>query len=150
MKPGEQPSPRTAVILGVLVIACGIAPILGALKLIPAPLTPGTPVWVGVCAGMLFVLGGVALINGYAFGARTRPFAENALGFAICAVFAAVFGWIAFGSGDRNFSSSIELPFWRHDGRGSEWFGRAMFGLGALMAAAIAIVAAVGAVRRRR
>lgn len=131
-------------------IACGIAPILGALKLIPLPLTPGTPVWVGVCAGMLFVLGGVAVINGYAFGAGTRPLAENALGFAIGAVFAAVFGWIAFGAGERNFSSSIELPFWRREGRGSEWLGRAMFGLGALMAAAIAIVAAVGAVRKRR
>ena len=50
--------------LGLIVMATGVAPILGALHIIPYPLTPGTPVWVGVAAGAVFIMGGAALING--------------------------------------------------------------------------------------
>jgi hypothetical protein len=150
MNPDKPLSPKKAVIVGVLVIACGIGPILGALELIPYPLTPGTPVWVGVSAGMLFVLAGVAVINGYGSTGVRHPFVQNVLGLSICVLFAAVFGWVALGPGERNFSSTVELPFWRSSGRGSEWIGRTMFGIGALMAVAIAVVAAIAAVRTRR
>ena len=42
--------------LGSLCFACGVAPILGALQIIPYPLTPGTPTWVGIAAGAVFIL----------------------------------------------------------------------------------------------
>ncbi len=140
-------------------MACGVAPILGSLDIIPYTLTPGTPVWVGIAAGAVFVLAGAALINGYAFGggedfeARATPGVyrvQQLLGFTICALFAAIAGWVAFGPGEREFTSSISLPFWQSKGRGSPNIGRAVFGAGAIMCAGIAMVALVAAFRKRR
>jgi hypothetical protein len=69
------------VTLGLLVLACGITPFLGSIGILPMRLTPGTPVWVGVSAGMLFVIAGAMLINGY------RHVIQNGLWFAVCAIF---------------------------------------------------------------
>lgn len=47
--------------------------------------------------------------------------------------FVVVFNWVAFGSGERQFSGGFSLPFiiiWTE--RVSEWSGRAVFGLFAL------------------
>ena len=153
----SQPSPRTALIFGLLAIACGIAPILGSIGIIPMRLTPGTPVWVGVCAGMLFVVAGVMVINGYAWKSHAShatdeshwPLVQDVLGFAICALFAAIFGWIAFGPGERQFSVTVDLPFSHSNERGNEGLGRAMFGLGALAGAGMAIYAALRVFRQR-
>jgi hypothetical protein len=151
-------SSRGAVVLGLVVMACGVAPILGALDIIPYPLTRGTPVWVGVAGGGIFLLGGAALINGYVFGGGKNfekdapPFVratQHVLGFAILASFAAIGGWIGFGPGERNFSSSISLPFWEGEGRGGTSVGRAVFGFGAIVCAAVAVALAVNSFRRR-
>ena len=42
--------------------------------------------------------------------------------------------WIAFGSGPRHFSGGIAMPFVSWSGPSIEWFGRAAFGIGALIA----------------
>ena len=148
------PSPRTALTFGLLAIVCGVLPILGSIGIVPMRLTPGTPVWVGVCAGMLFVLAGVLMINGYVLGGGPlnsstnvepystavepyRHFIQDLLGFGVCALFAAIFGWIAFGPGERQFSMTVDLPFSHSKGRGNEWLGRVMFGLGAVMGAGL-------------
>jgi hypothetical protein len=152
-------SPRGAVALGLVVIACGVASILGALDTIPYRLTPGTPVWVGIAAGSAFVFGGLALINGYALGGgpdfdraagRLVYIAQQMLGFGICAAFAAIAGWIAFGPGERRFGQSIALPFWHSAQEGNASVGRVAFGFGAVMSAGIALVALVRAVRGRK
>ena len=151
-------SARGAIVLGLVVIACGVAPILGALEIIQYPLSPGVPVWVGIAAGGVFILGGLALINGYVFGggknfdADAPPLVratQNVLGFAILAAFAAIGGWVGFGPGERSFSSSISLPFWYSEGRGDVSLGRAVFGLGAIVCAATAIGVLVGSFRRK-
>ena len=152
------PSPRTAVILSLLLFGCGLAPILAGLEVIPLRLTDGTPAWVGIAAGMVFVLAGMAMVNLYVFGGKdfdtaASPLAyttQQLLGFSICALFAAIGGWIAFGSGERNFSTSIDLPFWQSGGPGDQTFGRAFFGFGALTSGAVALYALFCAVRRRR
>lgn len=145
--------------LGLLCFACGVAPILGALQIIPYPLTPGTPTWVGIAAGAVFILAGAAVINGYIFGGgehfetRASPAArrmQNVLGFTMLVMFAAISGWIAFGEGERNFSSSISLPFWQSEGRGNDSVGRAVFGLGAIICAAMAVAVLFGSFRKRR
>jgi len=152
-------SPRGVIVLGLIVMAGGVAPILGALEIIPYPLTKGTPVWVGVAVGGVFILGGAALINGYVFGGgknfdtaappRVRAL-QNALGFAMLAGFAAIAGWIGFGPGEREFSSSISLPFWYSEGRGNVSLGRAAFGLGSIVCAAMAIAVAFRSFRKRQ
>jgi hypothetical protein len=154
----SQPSPRAALIFGLLAIVCGVMSILGSIGIIPMRLTPGTPAWVGVCAGLLFVVAGVMMINGDAWKSHashptneTRwPFVQDVLGFAVCALFAAIFGWIAFGPGERQFSMTVDLPFTHSRGRGNEGLGRAIFGLGALAGAGMAIYAALRVFRQRR
>jgi len=131
-------SPRAAVILGTLVAIAGVVPILGATGVIDLKPTPGTPTWVGATAGLVFVFGGLAVMNGSTMGSsRARVGMQTLLGVAICAAFAAIAGWIAFGPGERQFASTISLPFYAHSGRGSEWLGRGMFGLGAIGSAAL-------------
>jgi hypothetical protein len=152
-------SPRGAMVLGLIVMACGVAPILGALEIIRYPLTKGTPAWVGVAVGGVFILTGAAFINGYVFGGGKNFDAEapprvravqNLLGFVILAGFAAIGGWIGFGPGEREFSSSISLPFWYSEGRGNVSLGRAAFGLGAIVCAAMAIAVAFRGFRNRQ
>jgi len=152
-------TPRGAIVLGLVLVACGVAPILGALEIIPYPMICGTFVWVGIAVGGVFILGGAALINGYVFGGGKNFEAEavplvrtiqNVLGFAILAAFAAIGGWIGFGPGERNFSSSISVPFWHSEGRGNVSVGRAVFGLGAIICAAMAIAVAFGSLRKRK
>jgi hypothetical protein len=152
-------SPRGAILLGLLFTAGGVAPILGALEIIPYRLTKGTPVWVGIAAGVLFILFGASFINGYVFGggknfdAEAPPLVraiQSVLGFAILAAFASIAGWIGFGPGEREFSSSVSLPFWSSEGRGNVSLGRAAFGLAAILCAAFAIAVAFAGFRKRK
>jgi hypothetical protein len=142
-----------------VLFVCGVAPILGSLQIIPYPLTPGTPMWVGIAAGAIFILAGAAVINGYVFGGgehfetRATPAVrrvQNIFGFTILATFAAIGGWIAVGEGERNFSSSISLPFWESEGRGNDSVGRVVFGFGAMICAAMAVAVLFGGFRKRR
>lgn len=134
--------------LGLMVMACGVAPVLGALEIIPYPLTSGTPAWVGVAAGGIFILGGAAVINRYAFGGGEN--AGRVLALAILASFAAIGAWIGFAPGHREFSTSISLPFWNSDGQGNVDVGRAAFGLGAIICAVFAIALVFDALRRHK
>jgi hypothetical protein len=148
-------SPRGALAFGLLTIAAGLAPILGTLGVWPLPLTQGTPAWVGLCAGIMFVLAGLAVINGYAFGGLKddrdtsgRVRIQSMLGSGICGMLAAVAGWVGFGPGARRFSTSFSLPFLTSRVIGSESMGRAAFGGGAVLAAIFAIVFLVRALDR--
>ncbi len=163
MASSPELSPRGAIIAGLFCIAMGVFPILGALDIIHAPLTPGTPVWVGIAAGVLFILGGFVLMNSYAFGPRPisdaeglaaagpyRAFAQVFLTAMICLVLAAITGWIAFGPGEREFSMSIDIPFYSSASKSRGLAGRVLFGFGAIMAAVMAIAVAVSGLRQLR
>ena len=154
-------SPRAAVTIGLIFMALGALPILAAMRVIHLPLSSGVPRWVGVAAGLTFVLGGAMVIVGYAiagveiddpdadvgryeiavpFGVRL---AQYILGIAVYALFAAIAAWVAFGGGARGFSTTITLPWLARHGLGHEWIGRAAFGLGAVACAAAGIAMAV-------
>ena len=151
-------SPRGAIVVSVLLAICGAAAILGSLDIIPYPLTEGTPVWVGVAVGAAFILAGAAVVNGYVFGGGSRfdmqasPVVyrtQQVLGVGICSLFAAIAGWVALYADPRSITTGISLPFYEESGRGGGFVGRAMFGLGALMCAAMAIYGIVRALRGR-
>jgi hypothetical protein len=57
-------SRRGAVVIGVVFILSGVLPVLGGLGMIDLHPTEGTPGWMGVCAGLAFILAGLAVING--------------------------------------------------------------------------------------
>ncbi|MCM3881832.1 MAG: hypothetical protein ND807_17120 [Vicinamibacterales bacterium] len=156
-------SPRGAVIAGLFCIALGVFPILGALGVIDLRMTPGTPVWVGVAAGVVFVLGGLVIVNSYAIGPKAisdadglsaagpyRAFAQILLTTMICVTLAAIAGWVAFGPGEREFSTGGSLPFYSSRGKSSGWGGRAVFGAGAIFAAVMAVAVAVAGFRRAK
>lgn len=158
--PAEQ-SPRAAIAVGLIFILLGALPILGALNLIYLPLSAVVPVWVGVAAGLTFVLGGLGVIVGYAiagveiddpnaevgryeihvpFGVRLTQYI---LGVSSYGLFAAIAGWVAFGKGARALSTAINLPWLMRHGIGNEWIGRAAFGFAAIGCAVAGIVTAV-------
>jgi hypothetical protein len=65
-------------------------------------------------------------------------------------LFTVIAGWIAFGKGERHFSTTLNLPFLTRHGIGNEWTGRVVFGLGAILVAAFTVVLSVVSVRRLR
>jgi len=127
---GEQQLSRGgAVAIGIVFIAAGVMPILiGAGVVHPDGNT--TPPWVAFAVGLLFVSAGLAIIVDYAIAGGVGPdgdlvpgtpfairVANLVFGLAIVGLMTAVFGWVAFGSGPRAFSTTIVLPFWYSNGQ---------------------------------
>ena len=155
-------TPRGALVIGLLFAACGVVPILSALRLIPLRPTEGTPGWVAGCTGVLFVLAGAALINGYAIGGVTSdgdlsprtPFAtrlvQYLLGLAIVGVMTTICGWIAFGPGPRHFSTVIAVPFMATRSAGGSLSGRILFGIATVLLATMFVGLGWSGARRLR
>jgi hypothetical protein len=141
----SQLTPRTALLFGLVCIAFALIPILAGLGIIPVKTSDGTPAWVAVGAGLLFLFAGAILLSDAAAGgtgpdgqllatapAWVKPF-QWVMGFAIMSMFASIFSWIAFGSGERHFQGSISLPFFSTHSPSSETEGRWAFGIGAVI-----------------
>jgi len=150
--------------MGLLFAGFGVLPILGSLGIVPLRNELGVPGWVGVCTGLLFVLAGAGIINGYAVAGgagadgdlpRGTPFAvrliQYLLGLGVAGLLTTIIGWVAFGPGERRFSISLYVPFLAERWAGDDTFGRLAFGIGAaLMFAIFVALAIVGAKRLRR
>jgi hypothetical protein len=140
----NQLSTGGAFAMGSLFVACGIVPILFGVHVIePGPTTgPPPPDWVPIAAGLMFVGGGLAIVLDYGIARGVGPdgdlvpgtpswirVANYVLGLGIIGLMAALFGWVAFGSGPRAFSSTISLPFiGPRSWTSGELSGRIMFG----------------------
>ena len=126
-------TPRGAIAFGLLFMACGTYPVLAGLAII-------------VDYGMA----GASPVDGSL--PDSAPFflkvTQYVLGLAIVGLMFAVFAWIAFGAGQRQFSSSISLPFWSSSGRSSERSGRIAFGIGAVLMGLFLVLAAVSGAKR--
>ncbi len=149
-----------AITLGIVCIACGVPPVLGSLRVIPLTPDAGVPVWVGVAAGSVFLLAAVLLFVDAAAGGtssdgslpETAPpilrSIQSLTGMAIAVVLGAVASWIAFGKGERHFSSTISLPFIAYHSRSSDLPGRIAFGIGAVIVWIVVIGASAVAIKK--
>jgi hypothetical protein len=88
-----------------------------------------------VPAALAFVFAGTLLALPAERKALTRLF-----GALLITCFAVTFDWIAFGPGERHFSGGISLGGLGIGARPGELFGRAMFGIGAVIADIVAVV----------
>ena len=153
-------TPRAAVLWGLFCVAVSAMPILGGLGVIDLHPTQGTPGWVGVAAGGMFLLAGLTLIVDGASGAigvdgqvsadapQWVHVFQSVIGLGIVAMMGAITSWIAFAPGERHFSTTISLPFawWRP--ASSDTAGRWAFGIAAVLI--WCIIAAVIVVSGRR
>lgn len=155
----EQPRPRdrTAIACGLLAFAMGVFIVLSAFGVIPSRGGDKGEHWVAAVAGLAFVFGGLAVV--IQTWARATPdgvlpadapsFVRRVLyllTLAIVVSLGAIGTWVAFGPGERKFSTSIPfLPDWLN-----EPIGRTAFGIGAVMIWGILILVAVTGARRLR
>ena len=140
-RPPESKS--TTIAVGAIAALMGGYFILVSLGLLPPPghKNPKDPLWIVFCAGLAFLLGGVAVITRVFAGdlpadAELPPTAprwvrvtQYLIALAVLACLAAIGTWIAFGSGPRAFSASG--PFF--GGSVGEAVGRTVFGIGAVI-----------------
>lgn len=124
-------------------------------------LAPGVQPWVVIAAGSIFILAGLAVINGYALAGTPQangdlsadaPFvakvAQYVLGTGIVGLMFAVFAWVAFGPGERHFSSSFSLPGLSSSGQSSDRSGRIAFGIGAVFIGLFFVFGVVSGAKR--
>jgi hypothetical protein len=154
-------SPRAAVAFGLLITAMGVLLVLFSVGLGPgAEASLEAPRWVVACAGLVFALGGGAVIVGYAVAGGVGPdgdlpagtpwrarLTQYLLGLGIISALAAITTWIAFGPGRRAFT--VALPFVGR-GPGDETVGRVVFGFGAVLLWVFLVVFLVVSVQRLR
>jgi hypothetical protein len=116
------------------------------------------PAWIGVCAGLIFLAGGIAVVlqslpftgfmPGGDFSAATPLWVRSitlALSLMIVGGLAAIGFWIAFGPGDRHFRI---IGTFISNAALDDTLGRIIFGAGALLTGAIFVVFAVTGMRR--
>ena len=115
----NQLSPGGAIAIGLLCGAIGTVVMLMALAAGDGRMSDSTPPWVLVCAGLVFVLAGLAMIVGYGIAGGVAPdgdllpgtpfsvrLVQYLLGFGIIAMLASIASWVAFGGGSRHFTGS--------------------------------------------
>jgi len=153
-------SPRGAILWGLFCVAISGLPILGGLGVIDLHPTPGTPRWIALAAGGMFFLAGVTMIVDGASGgiapdgqlATDAPpwlhIFQSIMGLGIVAGMGTLFSWVAFGPGERHFSTTVSLPFgWWHP-KSSDTTGRWAFGIAAVLIWCIIAGVVVATVRR--
>lgn len=153
-------SPRGAIFWGLFCVAMSAVPILGGLGVIDLHGDPGTPRWTAFVGGGLFFLAGVIMIVDGASGGigpdgQLSPDAppwlhvfQAIMGLGIVAGLGALFSWVAFGKGERHFSTTVSLPFgWWHP-KNSDTTGRWAFGIAAVLIWCIIAGVIVASVRR--
>ena len=161
-------SSKSNILWGLFAAAMGAFIVAGASGLFGLDLHPtdGVPKWIGICAGGVFVAGGFAVVLQSLPAAKPMPDgslspdaprwvqgASLALALLIIGSFAAIFLWIAFGPGERQFSGGasfggVHVTETLTGGHANELFGRVAFGFGAVLACAMFFAFLVSGTRR--
>jgi hypothetical protein len=114
----------------------------------------------GVAAGSVFLLASALLFVDAAAGgtnadgtlpANAPPVLrvlQSAAGLSIVTLMAVMATWIAFGRGERHFSTTISLPFLVYQPKHSDLTGRVAFGIAALLIWVIVIAGTVAALKK--
>lgn len=117
---------KRTTIIGAATIACGIAVVLMAAHLLPAPSAHRhAPPWLVAVLGMLFVMLGIV----FAAGDRLPRSVVALLNCVDLTLFGLVTGWIAFGPGTRQLGTTLGVPYMMVRGAGSAIVGRWLFAL---------------------
>lgn len=159
--------PKTGILMGTAFLVAGLAIVFIALDWIQVdPSSIHAPRWVLGACGVMFGLPGAGLLY-YAFvnlatggssgagraeggGEEERfPVVSWLIGLAIAGGLAVVAGWVAFGPGERTFSGGAAVgPVHVGGASASETLGRAVFGVGAVLAGAFTLWGLVYGLRR--
>jgi len=123
-----EPSKRQRLVIGLLLIAMGVAT---AAVIFLQPQQLRVPAWVAYAAVSTFPFGGVALIAG-ALGAKRLV---SWLGIFVVVGLLVPFLWVTFGPGPQEWSVSIG----NIGGEASNWVCRIGFGLGSILGLVILV-----------
>ena len=128
-------SPQAKVYVGAACAAMGLLTLaLGTHAALNVPHATGDD-FMYAPAALVFVFAGVLLALPPERAALTRLF-----GALLITCFAVTFDWVAFGPGERHFAGGLSLGGVGIGARPGELFGRAMFGVGAVMFDIVAVV----------
>lgn len=139
------PTPAARILLGLVAIASGLAPMLAAFDV--GPLDSGAingPPWLGFLAGAVFVAGGSALIVGERLRGGVLAHGLFAL---IIGAFASIANWIAFGPAPRECAVAVAGFVFASGSAASEIACRAGFGIGAVLLDGFVLWMIAGALR---
>jgi len=151
--------PRTGILMGTAFLAAGLPVVgIGLDWVHVSPSAVHAPGWVLVVCGGIFALPGAAMLY-YAFanlagyGGRGEgqgaPLFMQLVGLTMAAGMAAVFGWVAFGPGERRFSGSGGIGPVHVGGSSTGTSGRLAFGIATVLIGAVAAWRIVAALRGR-
>ena len=130
--------------MGGMVILMGSVPVLAAVGIIPTDDAFWlAPRWVGGIAGGVFVVAGLFILTKPAVDRLEPQMRKQIAGLfplLIVSGLATISGWVAFGSGERQFSTTISNWLVVFSSGGSELVGRIAFGLGAVALIVITII----------
>ena len=143
---GLPRSRLNVLLLGLLVTAMGLTPMLAALDVIASPDSSfHAPRWIVFLAGSLFFMVGMWIVmQGIVGEERARVFG-GVMAFALVTGLAFLINWVAFGSGSReSCSGTTSFLGFGSTRAAAEFECRAAFGYGALLLDFIALRALAG------
>jgi len=156
--PAPIPTDKSTIACGVVTAAMGVFLVLQTSGLLGLATRPDdAPAWIGACAGLIFIAGGIAVVlQSLPFARITRgeisagtPLWVHslmlALSLTIVGGLAAIGAWVAFGPGERHFRF---VGTFIGSGQVDDVLGRLIFGAGTVLTAAIFVVFAVTGLRR--
>jgi len=161
MSQTDTPADKSTIACGLLTVAMGAFLALQTSGLVNVGARPegDAPAWLGVCAGLVFIAGGLAVVL------QSLPFAKFARGdfsadtptwvrsimlalvLTIVGGLAAIGAWVAFGPGERHFH--VVGMFIGGD-KVDDVLGRFVFGAGTVLTGLIFVVFALTGARRLR
>jgi len=127
----RQLSKRGAWLMAAAFVAMGLMIVAMAADLVHVdPSDMHAPRWVIAAAGMMFVFAGLVIPASQSYSGGEPTLWIRLIGLLIMVCFALVFNWVAFGPGEREFTTSVNGLVVENSG---ETFGRSVFGFFAVL-----------------